>query len=153
MTIKIKFKSHPYEVEYFNEIPFYNKLIEKPKIKCLKSIDLLIFSFYIDELLFCEQLNIIKTDHAFTEYAMSYKVEIIERKYTINQLCLVIFSDFSDLLTEAKGFKYQTMLKVVLKENKRHGEIEFRSVYFNSTTKAVTNYKFKLENSFQEFCT
>ena len=66
MTIKIKFKSHPYEVEYFNEIPFYNKLIEKPKIKCLKSIDLLLFSFYIDELLFCEQLNIIKTDHAFT---------------------------------------------------------------------------------------
>ena len=65
----------------------------------------------------------------------------------------MIFSDFSDLLTEAKGFKYQIMLKVVLKENKPHGEIEFRSVYFNSTTKAVTNYKFKLENSFQEFCT
>ena len=41
------------------------------------------------------------------------------------------------------------MLKVVSKEYKPHEEIEFRSVYFNSTTKAVINYKFKLENSFQ----
>ena len=29
-------------------------------------------------------------------------------------------------------------------------EIEFRQVYFNSVTKAVTNHRFQLENSFQE---
>ena len=29
MTIK----THPHVVEYFKEIPFYNKPIEKPKIK------------------------------------------------------------------------------------------------------------------------
>ena len=38
MTIKTKIKSHSYEVEYFKEISFYNKHIEKPKIKCLKTL-------------------------------------------------------------------------------------------------------------------
>ena len=37
------------------------------------------FSFY-------EQLTVIKTNQAFREYAMSYKVEIIERKDPIVQL-------------------------------------------------------------------
>ena len=30
------------------------------------------------------------------------------------------------------------------------GEIEFRSFYFNSTTKTVIRHKFGLKNSFQE---
>ena len=37
----------------------------------------------------------------------------------------------------------------MLKEYKPNGEIEFRSVYFNSTTKRVINHKFSLENTFQ----
>ena len=41
MTIKTKIKSHPGIVDYSKEIPFYNKHIEKPKIKRLKNIDLL----------------------------------------------------------------------------------------------------------------
>ena len=36
----------------------------------------------------------------------------------------------------------------MLKKSKR--EIEFRPVYFNSTSKTVINYKFSLENAFQE---
>ena len=36
-----KVKSHPDVVDYFKELPFYNKHIEKPKIKHLKNIDLL----------------------------------------------------------------------------------------------------------------
>ena len=36
-----KVKSHSGVVDYFKELPFYNKHIEKPKIKCLKNIDLL----------------------------------------------------------------------------------------------------------------
>ena len=40
----------------------------------------------------------------------------------------------SDLLNETKGFKYQITLKVMLKKYKPNGEIEFRPVYFNSTT-------------------
>ena len=70
MTIKTKIKSHPVAVDYFKEIPFYIKFIEKPKMKPLKNIDLL------SELLFYEELSVLKRNHAF----MSYKVIIIERK-------------------------------------------------------------------------
>ena len=52
-------------VDYFKELPFYNVPIEKPKIKRLKNIDLL------PELPCYDQLNIIKTDHAFSGYEMS----------------------------------------------------------------------------------
>ena len=54
MRVKEKIKSHPGTVDYFEELPFYNKHIEKPKIKHLKNIDLL------SELPFYEELNIIK---------------------------------------------------------------------------------------------
>ena len=89
-------------------------------------------------------------------YAMSYKVEIIERKDPINQLEASKSSTkdlFSDLLNETQGFKYQITLKVMLKKYKPDGEIEFRSVYSNSTTKTVIDHKFKLENSFKKCCT
>ena len=55
-----------------------------------------------------------------------------------------------DLLNETKDFKYQITLNVILKKYKPNGEIEFRPVYFNSTTKTVINHKFSLENAFQE---
>ena len=74
MTALKKVKSHPDVVEYFKELPFYNKHIEKPKIKRLKNIDLL------SELPFCEELNVIKINHAFKGYAISYKVELVEKK-------------------------------------------------------------------------
>ena len=57
---------------------------------------------------------------------------------------------FGDLLNETKGFKYLLTLKVMFKKYKPNGEIEFRPVYFNSTTKTVINHKFSLENAFQE---
>ena len=41
MTALKKVKSHLDVVEYSKELPFYNKHIEKPKIKRLKNIDLL----------------------------------------------------------------------------------------------------------------
>ena len=41
-------------VDYFNELSFFNASIEKPKIKRLKNVDLLA------ELPFYDQLNIIK---------------------------------------------------------------------------------------------
>ena len=84
---------------------------------------------------------------------MSYKVEIIERKDPIVQLEASkssIKDLFSDLLNETKGFKYQITVKVLLKKYKLNGEIEFAPVYFNSVTKTVINYRFKIENSFQE---
>ena len=81
------------------------------------------------------------------------QVEIIEKKDPIKQLEASkssIKDLFSDLLFETKGFKYQITLNVMLKKQKSNGEIEFRPVYFNSTTKAVINHKFSLENTFQE---
>ena len=56
---------------------------------------------------------------------------------------------FSDLLDETKGFKNKITLKAILKKYKPNGEIEFRSVYFNSTTKIVINHELSLENTFQ----
>ena len=67
---------------------------------------------------FYEKLNVIKTDNAFRGYAMSYIVEIIEKKDPIKQLEASKSSTkdlFSDLLNETKGFKYQITLKVMLK--------------------------------------
>ena len=147
MAILSKTKPHSDAVDYFKELPFYNKPFEKPKVKCLKDIDRLA------ELPFYEQLNLIKTDQTFTGYAMSNKVEIIERKDPIVQLKASkssIKDLFNDLLNETKGFKYQITVKVLLKKHKHNGEIEFAPVYFNSFTKTVTNHKFRLENYFQE---
>ena len=67
----------------------------------------------LSELPFYEELDIIKTNHAFRGYAMSYKVEIVQRKDPINQLETSkssIKDLFSDLLDETKGFKYQITL-------------------------------------------
>ena len=79
MAILSKTKSHSDVINYFKELPFYNKPIERP-IKRLKKIHPLV------ELPFYEQLSVIKTDQTFKGYAMSYKVEIIEKKYLIVQL-------------------------------------------------------------------
>ena len=108
-----KIKSHSDVIDYFKELPFYNKPIKKPKVKRLKDIDQLI------ELPFYEQLDVIKTDQAFSGYAMSYKVEIIEKKDPIVQLKaskLSIKNLFNDILNETKGFKYQITLKALLKK-------------------------------------
>ena len=70
------------------------------------------------ELPFYEQLSIAKTDQAFRGYAMTYKVEITEKKDPVVQLEASkssIKDLFNDLLNETKGFKYQITLKVMLK--------------------------------------
>ena len=101
-----------WNINYFKELPFYNQPIEKPKIKQLKNINLLA------ELSFYEQLSIIKANQAFKGYAISYKVEIVERKDLILQLEASkssIKDLFSNLLDEIRGFKYQITAKVLLK--------------------------------------
>ena len=54
MAILSKIKSHSDAVDYFKEFRFYNKPIEKPKVKRLKNID------QLAELPFYEQLSVIK---------------------------------------------------------------------------------------------
>ena len=60
--------------DYFKELSFYNVPIDKTKTRRLNNIDLL------TELPFYDQLNIIRTEHTFSGYAMSYKVEIVDKK-------------------------------------------------------------------------
>ena len=67
-------RANPDVVDYFKELLFYNKYVQKPRIKRLKNIDLL------SELPLYEELNVIKTNHAFKGYAISYKVELVEKK-------------------------------------------------------------------------
>ena len=99
-------------VEHLKELTFYKKPVKKPKIKQLKSIDLLA------ELPFYEQLSIIKTNQAFEGYAMSYKVELIKKNDPIVQLESSkpsIKDSFSDLVNETKDFKYQITVQVLLR--------------------------------------
>ena len=136
MTILSKIKSDFDAVDYFKELPFYNKPIKKPKVKRLKNID------QLAELPFYEQLSVKKTNQAFRGYVISYKVEIVERKDPIVQLKASkssIKDLFSDLLNETKRFKYQITVKVLLNKYKLSEEIEFDPVYFNSFSKAVIN--------------
>ena len=65
MTTFKKVKSHLEVVNYFKDLPFYNKHIKKTKIKRLKNIDLL------SELPFYEERNVIKISYSFRGYAMS----------------------------------------------------------------------------------
>ena len=116
------------------------------KFKRLKNIDRLA------EPHFYEQLSIIKTDQGFTGYAMSYKVEIIEKKDPVVQLeasKISIKNLFNDLLNKLKGFKYQITVEFLFKKYKFNGEIEFRPVYFGSVTKTVINHMFRLEKIFE----
>ena len=78
MAVSKKIKSHPDVIDNCKELPFYNKHIKKPKIKRLKNTDLL------SELPFYEELDVIKTNHAFRGYAMSYKAELVEKMIRLN---------------------------------------------------------------------
>ena len=63
-------------------------------------------------------MNVIKTNCGFRGYAISYKVELVEKKDPTEQLEASkssIKDLFNDLLNETKTFKYQITLKVTLK--------------------------------------
>ena len=50
---------------------------------------------------------------------------------------------FKDFLDKMKGYKYQITF-LLIKQNKKNGDIEFGSVYFNSNTKTVINSEYML---------
>ena len=112
----------------------------------MKNIDL------HSELTFYEELSVAETDHVFKGYVMSYKFKLVEKKGPLIQLeagKTSIKDLLNDILNETNGFKYETTVKILLKKYKGT-EIELFPVYFNSTTKTVTNHKFDLYKSFQE---
>ena len=101
----------------FQILPFYNTFIEKPEIKKLSNIKLL------QELPFYDELSTVKNSNAFSGYARSYKVEVVDKKDPLVQLEVSkssIEDLFKDLLNGMKGFKYQmqelTMLKLLIKK-------------------------------------
>ena len=83
----------------------------------------------------CEQLSVMKTNQAFIGYAMSYKVEIIERKDPVVQIEASkssIKDLLNDLLNDTKGFKYQITVKDLLKNTstmEKLNLLQFISIY------------------------
>ena len=98
-------------IDYFKKLPFYNKHIKKPKVKGLKNVGLL------SELRFYEELNVIKTDHAFRGYAISYKVEFVVKKDPIKQLRKQ--TDFSNYVSDQE-FENSMDLLLAIDENQSH---------------------------------
>ena len=111
----------------FQELPFYNVLSEKPRVKHLKNIDLL------HELPFYDDLSIAEILKAFKTYARSYKVEIIDSKDFLAQLeaCKSSIKDlFKYLLDETKGFKNQVTVNALLKKTKSKWRHRICSFFF-----------------------
>ena len=105
------------------------------------------------ELPFYDELSIFKNKAAFSGYARTYKIEIIDKRDTIVQLkaCKIsIVKLFKDLLIELKGFKYQITLCVLLSKVKNSDVIEYSPDYFNSLTKILIGNKFFLDQCFNE---
>ena len=130
-------------------LPFYNTFIEKLEIKKLSNTKLL------QGLPFYDELSIVKNSNAFSGYARSYKVEIVDKKDPLVQLEVSKLSMkdlFKELLNEIKDFKYQITLAVLLSRIKTDGSIEYSPVYFNSTTKTVINSEIILINHFKKIC-
>ena len=127
--------------ELFQILPFYNVLIEKPKIKHLSNIELL------HELPFYDELSVVEISKAFRRYPRSYKVETIDSKDPLLQLEASKSSTedlFKDLLHEISK-----TVTVLLYKHKMNGDMEHPTVYFNSATKTVFHSdKYMLDKSF-----
>ena len=100
---KNKFWNKKKAKELFQIPPFYNVLIENPKIKHLSNIETL------HELPFYDELSVVEISKAFERDARSYKVEIIQPKDLSVQLEASkssIEDLFKDILNKMKSFKY-----------------------------------------------
>ena len=79
---------------FFQVLPFYDVLIEKPKIKHLLNLEL-----------FYDELSVVKKSNAFKGHTRGYKVEIIDPKDPSVQLEAIKSSVehlLKDLLNEIK---------------------------------------------------
>ena len=76
----------------------------------------------MEELPFYDELSIVKNNGAFSGYARSYKIEIVDKKDPSVQLSIhhasksSIRNLFKNLLNEIRGFKYQITLVVLLSQ-------------------------------------
>ena len=65
------------ESKIFKILPFYNSFIDVPNITKLSNLQLL------KELPFYNELSIVKKKTAFSGFAQSYKIEIIDKKMSL----------------------------------------------------------------------
>ena len=115
--LKIKYDNEK-QKKLFQVLPFYNNFIEKPEIKKSSNMKLL------QELPLYDELSIVKISDAFSGYARSYKIEIVDKKDHLIQLEASkssIKDLFKDILNEIKDFKYQIALAVLLRKVKTDG--------------------------------
>ena len=95
----------------------------------------------LKELPFYDELNIVKNKTAFSGYAKTYKIEIVDKRDVVVQLKsseIVVRELFKDLLVELKGFEYQIALCVLLSKVK------------SSDLTTVVGDKFELNLRFNE---
>ena len=67
-------------IKRFQLLPFYDSYMEKPKVKKLNNVQL------SKELPFYNGLDIVKNKTAFSGYAKTYKIEIVDKRDVIVQL-------------------------------------------------------------------
>ena len=101
---------------------------------------------------FYHDVNISIKERAFSGYAETYKVEIINNKslsdlfyaseYSIKNL-------FDKLLREKLGFKY-VLTSRILKKHINNNEPKSCTVYFNSLVKTGINWRYQLNDSFEK---
>ena len=95
------------------EQPFYKQPIKNRRIKKLSNLELL------RELSFFDDINILRNERAFTGYAETYKVEIINNRNLSDLLSVIknsITNLFDELLREKRAFKYSISVKITLKK-------------------------------------
>ena len=104
-----------YNLNYILNYNYNLNFIDVPEIKKLSIVQLM------KELPFYNELNIVKINNAFSGYARTYKIEIVNKRDVIVQLKsseINLKELFKSLLIELKGFKYQITLKVLLSKAK-----------------------------------
>ena len=87
----------------FKILPFYGTYIDKSDVKKPNNVELL------KELPFYDELSIAKIKTAFSGYAQSYKIELVDKRDVAVQLKaseILIKELFKHLLIELKGFTY-----------------------------------------------
>ena len=57
---------------------------------------------------------------------------------------------FEELLREKRGFKYALSTKIILEKHINDNEHKYSTVYFNSLVKAVINWRYNLNDAFEE---
>ena len=104
-------------------------------------------------LLFYDSVGISRKQHAFRNYAETYKVEVVNRISLSDSLFLAkssIIDLFLDLLKEKRGFKYIFSVRVNLKRwNNETNIYDIDIIFRNSAPVTVTNQRFDLNTSYE----